>query len=127
MTKLGTTGKLVLLKEKADGKEEMERRREAEMVLAGFRNEASVAELCRQYGVSDVMYYKWRKAFLEGGLNELKGSSKTNSHESALKKENENLKSLIGELTVENRFLKYKGHKGLHSDRGSEKRRTSLN
>jgi transposase len=76
------------------------------MVLAGLRNEASVAELCRQYGVSDVMYYKWRKAFLEGGLNELKGTSKTNSHESALKKENEDLKSLIGELTVENRFLK---------------------
>jgi hypothetical protein len=30
LTKLGTTGKLVLRKEEADGKEEMERRREAE-------------------------------------------------------------------------------------------------
>ena len=28
------------------------------MVLAGMRNETSVAELCRQHGVSDVMYYK---------------------------------------------------------------------
>jgi len=76
------------------------------MVLAGLRNEASVAELCRQYGVSDVMYYKWKKTFLEGGLNGLKGNGKTGDHESALKKENEDLKALIGELTVENRFLK---------------------
>jgi transposase len=76
------------------------------MVLAGLRNETSVAELCRQYGVSDVVYYKWKKAFLEGGLNGLKGNGKTGDHESALKKENEDLKALIGELTVENRFLK---------------------
>ena len=26
--------------------------------LAGLRNEASIAELCRRHGVSDVMYYK---------------------------------------------------------------------
>jgi len=76
------------------------------MVLAGLRNETSVAELCRQYGVSDVMYYKWKKAFLEGGFHGLKGNGKAGDHESALKKENEELKALIGELTVENRFLK---------------------
>ena len=76
------------------------------MVLAGMRNETSVAELCRQYGVSDVMYYKWRKAFLEGGHSGLKGNGKTGDHEAALKRENEELKALIGELTVENRFLK---------------------
>jgi len=29
------------------------------VVLAELRNETSGAELCRQYGVSDVMYYKW--------------------------------------------------------------------
>ena len=76
------------------------------MVLAGMRNETSVAELCRQYGVSDVMYYKWKKVFLEGGNNGLKGNGKAGDQESALKKENEDLKALIGELTVENHFLK---------------------
>jgi len=76
------------------------------MVLADMRNETSVSGLCRQHGVSDVMYYKWRKAFLEGGLNGLKGNGKAGDHESALKRENEDLKALIGELTVENRFLK---------------------
>lgn len=76
------------------------------MVLAGLRNETSVAELCRQHGISDALYYKWKKAFLEGSLNGLSGNGKTGGTESALKKENEDLKALIGELTVENRFLK---------------------
>ncbi len=76
------------------------------MVLAGMRNETSIAEFCRQYGVSDVMYYKWKKVFLEGGNNGLKGNGKAGDHEAALKKENEDLKALIDELTVENRFLK---------------------
>jgi hypothetical protein len=52
------------------------------------------------------MYYKWRKTFLESGLNGLKTNGKVSSGEAALQSENEDLKSLIGELTVENRFLK---------------------
>ena len=76
------------------------------IVLAGLRNEMSVAELCRRHGVSDVMYYKWRKTFLESGLNGLKSNGKVTSGEAAFARENEDLKTLIGELTVENRFLK---------------------
>jgi transposase len=76
------------------------------IILAGLRNEASIAELCRHHGVSDVMYYKWKKTFLEGALNGLKGNGTVSSTEAALKRENEELKALIGELTVENRFLK---------------------
>jgi transposase len=44
------------------------------IILAGLRNEASIAELCRHHGVSNVMYYKWKKTFLEGALNGLKGN-----------------------------------------------------
>ncbi len=76
------------------------------IVMAGLRNEMSVAELCRRHGVSDVMYYKWRKVFLESGRNGLKSNGKLSSGEAALQRENEDLKALIGELTVENRFLK---------------------
>ncbi len=76
------------------------------IVLAGLKNEMSVAELCRRHGVSDVMYYKWRKTFLDSGLNGLKSNGKATGGEAALQRENEDLKSLIGELTVENRFLK---------------------
>lgn len=45
-----------------------------QIVLAGLHNEMSVAELCRRHGVSDVMYYKWRKTFLDGGLDGLKSN-----------------------------------------------------
>ncbi len=76
------------------------------IILTGLRNEASVAELCRNHGISDALYYKWKKAFLEGGLNGLRGNGKTGGAAAVLKKENEDLKALIGELTVENRFLK---------------------
>ncbi len=76
------------------------------IVLAGLRNEMSVAELCRRHGVSDVMYYKWRKTFLDSGLAGLKSNGKVSSGEVAYQRENEDLKALIGELTVENRFLK---------------------
>jgi hypothetical protein len=52
------------------------------------------------------MYYKWKKGFLEGALHGLKGNGTASAPEAALKRENEELKALIGELTVENRFLK---------------------
>jgi transposase len=76
------------------------------IVLAGLKNEMSIAELCRRHGVSDALYYKWKKTFLESGLNGLKSNGKVTSGEAALQRENEDLKALIGELTVENRFLK---------------------
>lgn len=77
-----------------------------QIVLAGLRNEMSVAELCRRHGVSDVMYYKWRKTFLDSGLDGLKSNGRISNSEIAYQRENEDLKVLIGELTVENRFLK---------------------
>jgi len=76
------------------------------IILAGLKNDMSVAELCRRHGVSDAMYYKWKKTFFESGLNGLKSNGKVSSAEASLQRENEELKALIGELTVENRFLK---------------------
>ena len=34
------------------------------IVLAGLRGEQSVAEICRQYQISQSQYYKWRDSFL---------------------------------------------------------------
>lgn len=76
------------------------------IVLAGLRNETSIAEVCRRHGIKDAMYFKWRKDFLEAGICGLKGNGKLSNIEASLQKENEELKALIGELTVENRFLK---------------------
>jgi len=34
------------------------------IVLAGLRGEDSIAELCRQDGIAQGMYYSWSKEFL---------------------------------------------------------------
>ena len=41
------------------------------IVLVGLRGEKSIAELCRQGGISQGLYYKWSKDFLEAGKKRL--------------------------------------------------------
>ena len=43
------------------------------IVLDGLRSEDSVAELCRREGISQGIYYKWSKDFLEAGKKRLAG------------------------------------------------------
>ena len=45
------------------------------IVLAGLRGEDSIAELCRQEGISQGMYYSWSKEFLEAGKKRLAGDT----------------------------------------------------
>ncbi len=37
------------------------------IVLEGLRGEETVAELCRREGISESVYYRWSKEFLEAG------------------------------------------------------------
>ena len=43
------------------------------IVLDGLRGEDSIAELCRRGGISQGIYYKWSKDFLEAGKRRLTG------------------------------------------------------
>jgi len=43
------------------------------IVLDGLRGEDSKAELCRGEGLSESMYYKWSKEFMEAGKKRLSG------------------------------------------------------
>ena len=38
------------------------------IVLDGLRGEDSIAELCRREGISQGVYYKWSKYFMEAGV-----------------------------------------------------------
>ena len=38
------------------------------IVLDGLRGEDSIAELCRREGISQGVYYKWSKDFMEAGF-----------------------------------------------------------
>ena len=81
------------------------------IILEGFRGETTVAELCRKEGISQGVYYKWSKDFMEAGKSRLKGDTirEANSSEvQELKKENSSLKEVTAELLLRNRELQKK-------------------
>ena len=45
------------------------------IVIQGLQGESSIAELCRQEGISQATYYKWSKEFLEAGKQRLSGNT----------------------------------------------------
>jgi transposase len=73
------------------------------IVIEGLRGEESIASLCRREEISQPLYYKWNKDFLEAGKKRLKGDTEreANSQEvNNLKKENQDLKEVVAELTL---------------------------
>ena len=88
------------------------------IVLEGLRGEESIAELCRREGISQSLYYRWSKEFLEAGKQRLVGNTKREASSEgvkSLRSENEQLKQLVAELALKNRVLK-KSVTGLESD-----------
>jgi transposase-like protein len=70
--------------------------RRAEVELA---NGKSVREVCRELGVSEQTYYRWRREY--GGM---KANQAKRMKE--LEKENRHLKQAVADLTVDNLILK---------------------
>jgi putative transposase len=75
------------------------------LILAALREEQSVAQLARQHGVSEQPIYRWKAPFLDGGCQAL-GGAKTPRADQRLQSENEQLKRLLGEKTLEIDLLK---------------------
>ena len=79
------------------------------IVLAGLRGEDSIAELCRQEGIAQGMYYTWSKEFMEAGKRRLAGDTAraaTSDEVRGLRRETRDLKECVADLTLENRLLK---------------------
>jgi transposase-like protein len=73
-------------------------------VMEGFRGEKSIAQICRERDIKDVLYYKWRDTFLE---NAAKIYSDTRDLEQQrLEDRIVELERMIGQLTMENDILK---------------------
>jgi transposase len=75
------------------------------IVMESLNTNISLAELCRKHTVTPNAFYGWKEKFLEAGKLALAGSMK-NGAGGELEAENENLKKLIGELTIANDCLK---------------------
>jgi len=79
------------------------------IVLEGLKGEDSIASICRREGIAPNLYYKWSKTFLQAGKRRLDGDTmrEASSDEvSELRRENEELKQLVAELSLKNRVLK---------------------
>ena len=79
------------------------------IVLQGLRGEDSIAELCRREGISQNLYYRWSKEFLEAGKKRLAGDTArqaTSDEVRTLRREAGALKGVVADLTLENRLLK---------------------
>jgi len=78
------------------------------IVVEGLRGEQTIAELCRREGISQSLYYKWSKEFLEAGKSRLAGNTKREADSNEVKEmreELDQLKLLVAELSLKNRIL----------------------
>ena len=70
--------------------------REAEVELAKGR---TVSEVCRQLGITDQTYYRWRKEYGSLKMDQARRLKE-------MEKENARLKKLVADLTLDNAILK---------------------
>ena len=71
----------------------------AKIVLEGMKGR-KVAEICNEHQISQSQYYQWRNQFISN-LDKPFETKKINSREEHLKKQVKDLRSLVGELTLE--------------------------
>ncbi len=79
------------------------------IVLDGLLGEDSIAELCRREGISQGIYCKWSKDFMEAGKKRLAGDTAraANAVEvKELRREAKDLKEVVAEQALELRLLK---------------------
>ena len=79
------------------------------IILDGLKGEESITALCRREGIVPNLYYRWSKNFLEAGKRRLQGDTKrkANSLEvNRIRQENDQLKQLVAELSLQNRVFK---------------------
>ena len=76
-----------------------------EIVLEGLRQETSITEVCRKYGIASSMYYKWRDLFLRKGEEIFANRGNFASERAYIDKIRE-MERVIGRLALENEIFK---------------------
>jgi len=79
------------------------------IVLEGFRHEVPIRDLCRREGIKPNVYYAWLRDFMEAGKTRLARDTvrdATRAEVDNLKRENERLKQLVADLSLQVHVLK---------------------
>ncbi len=107
--KSGETARALLRRTKQITRLKFPAEEKIRILLEGIRAELSVAELCRREGIHPTVYYYWLKDFMEAGKARMRGDSlrdATTAEVGHLKGENERLKQLVADLSLQNLTLK---------------------
>jgi transposase-like protein len=76
------------------------------IVLEGLSGQIEISKLCTKYQIANTQFYKWRDQLLKFGHQAF--NQKTMSQkEQHLEMENQKLKKIIGDLTVELKKSEY--------------------
>ena len=79
------------------------------IVLEGFRHEVPIRDLCRREGIKPNVYYSWLRDFMEAGKTRLARDTvrdATRTEVDDLRRENERLKQLVADLSLQVHLLK---------------------
>ena len=74
------------------------------ILIEVLSNSSTRSEICRKYNVASSAVYKWRDEFISAGTVAMEHGRST--LEASLTKEINELKGIIGELTIANETLK---------------------
>jgi transposase-like protein len=86
------------------GKSNRTKEEKARIVTEALSNNASITEICRRHNVGSSALYAWRDAFIAAGTAALEPGKSSKSLQA--QRETEDLKRIIGELTIANETLK---------------------
>lgn len=70
------------------------------IVLEGLSGQIEISKLCAKYQIAQTQYYQWRDQLLKFGKAAFETKDVTKK-EQYLEQENQKLKRIIGDLTVE--------------------------
>jgi len=70
------------------------------IVLEGLKGNISISELCNQHQISQAQFYQWRDKLFKDGSKIFEHGGVDKEAE-RLKKQNQKLKGMVGELTME--------------------------
>jgi transposase-like protein len=79
-------------------------------VLEGVRGEKTVAQICRERGIRDNLYYKWRDAFQERAPGIFASQEQQDQAVRGLEARVAELERMVGKLATENEILKKATH-----------------
>jgi transposase len=80
----------------------------AKIAIEAIKNEKTIQELATQYGVHPNQISQWKKQLLEGADDIFERPNKKSENEKQAEEKVDHLLKKVGELTIDNDFLKKK-------------------